>query len=168
MTFILPDESHCDDVISFYSEFEDDGTTCIGYANFRNYDEWVKEKNNRHTGENLPEGFVRENFYLCYDEDKLVGVFSLKFELTDYLYNYGGNVGYAVRPSMRKHGLGTQILKQGLDISKKFGFDKILAVCDDDNIASEKIIVKNGGIFENELFDEEENVFVKRYWINLD
>lgn len=168
MTFVLPDESHYDDVISFYGEFENDGSTCIGYANFHNYDEWVKEKQNRHTGENLPDGFVRENFYLCYYEDKLVGVFSLKFELTDYLYNYGGHIGYAVRPSMRKRGLGTAILKQGLEISKKFGFKKILAVCDDDNTASEKIIVKNGGVFENKLFDEEENVFVKRYWIKLD
>ena len=39
---------------------------------------------NRHTGKNLPEGYVRENFYLCYDKKVLIGVFSLKFELTEY------------------------------------------------------------------------------------
>lgn len=33
---------------------------------------------NRQTGKNLPEGYVRENFYLCYDEDELVGVYENK------------------------------------------------------------------------------------------
>ena len=42
-----------------------------------------------------------------------------------------------------------------------------LCVCDEDNLASEKVILKNGGIFENSLYDEEECVFVKRYWIDL-
>ena len=122
---------------------------------------------NRLRGENLPAGYVRENFYLCYNGDKMIGVFSLKFELTPYLYNYGGHIGYAVIPSMRNNGLATQILKQGLDIADKFGFDKILAVCNEDSIASEKVIIKNGGVFENKLFDEEENVFVKRYWVKI-
>ena len=44
---------------------------------------------NRHTGKNLPEGYVRENFYLCYEGKRLIGVFSLKFELTEFLLNYG-------------------------------------------------------------------------------
>lgn len=64
-------------------------------------------------------------------------------------------------------GYATEILRHGLGLSRKFGFSKILAVCDADSIASERVIVKNGGVLENELFDEEENVMVKRYWINL-
>lgn len=43
----------------------------------------------------------------------------------------------------------------------------MLCVCDEDNIASERVIIKNGGIFENRLYDDEEKVFVKRYWIDL-
>lgn len=122
---------------------------------------------NRHTGTNLPQGYVREDFYLCYDGNDMVGVFSLKFELTKFLLKYGGHVGYAVRPSRRNCGLATQILKQGLQISKEAGFDRILAVCDEDNIASEKVILRNGGVLENTLYDEEERVFVKSYWIDL-
>ena len=30
-----------------------------------------------------------------------------------------------------------------------------------------KVIINNGGIFENKLFDPNEKVFVKRYWIKL-
>ncbi len=46
--------------------------------------------NNRIRGKNLPAGYVRENFYLCYNGDDMVGVFNLKFELTESLLNFGG------------------------------------------------------------------------------
>lgn len=102
-----------------------------------------------------------------HDGNKLVGLFSLKFELTDYLLDYGGHIGYAVCPSERNKGIATEILKEGLQIAKKFGFERILCVCDENNVASEKVILKNGGIFENKLYDPEEKVFVKRFWIVL-
>lgn len=165
--FILPAEENEEDVLSFYGEFEDNGETCIGYGGYKNFPAWLEGMRNRHTGENLPDGYVRENFYLCYSGGETVGVFSLKFELTDFLMNYGGHIGYAVRPSKRNRGLATEILGSGLEISKRFGFERVLLVCDEDNFASEKVITKNGGIFENKLFDSDENVFVKRYWINL-
>ena len=118
---------------------------------------------NRHTGKNLPEGYVRENFYLCYEGDRLVGVFSLKFELTEFLRNFGGHIGYATRPSERNRGLATQMLKQGLALARGFGLDRVLCVCDDDDYASEKVILKNGGVFENALYDPDEGVTVNRF-----
>lgn len=121
----------------------------------------------RHTGKNLPKGYVRENFYLCYDGAEIIGVFSLKFELTDFLLNFGGHIGYAVRPSRQNCGYATQMLKQGIELAKGYKFDRILCVCDEDNNASEKVILKNGGVLENEMYDEDEKVTVRRYWISL-
>lgn len=167
LTFILPTEQNRADVLSFYEEIEKSGGKCIGIKNYKNYDLWLSEMQNRHSGKNLPGGYVRENFYLCYEETRLIGVFSLKFELTEFLLNYGGHVGYATRPSDRNRGLATQMLNQGAALSKKFGFDRILCVCDNDNYASEKVILKNGGILENELYDPDEKVTVKRFWIPL-
>ena len=68
----------------------------------------------------------------------MVGVFSLKFELTEFLMNYGGHIG----------------------------FDRILCICDNDNNVSEQVILKNGR-FENEINDPDEEVTVKRFWIQL-
>lgn len=110
---------------------------------------------------------MRESFYLCDEETRLIGMFSLKFELAKYLLNYGGHIGYATRPSERNRGLATQMLKQGLDLAKWFGFEHILCICNNYNYASEKVILKNGGIFENELYDPDEEVTVKRFWIHL-
>lgn len=167
LNFILPTEENCTDVISFYDEIEKNGDECIGIGNYKNYNLWLKEMQDRSSGENLPKGYVRENFYLCYERKRLIGVFSLKFELTESLLKYGGHIGYAVRPADRNRGLATQMLKQGLELSKNFGFKRILCICDSDNYASEKVILKNGGIFENELYDPYEEVFVKRFWITL-
>lgn len=167
INFILPSEANRDDVLSFYREVEESGGECIGFGNRKNFDLWLAEMTNRHRGENLPEGFVRENFYLCYEGNRLIGVFSLKFELTEFLLNFGGHVGYAVRPSERNRGLATQMLKQGISIAKDFGFDRLLCICDEDNTASEKVIIKNGGVLENTLYDPDEEVYVRRYWIAL-
>lgn len=165
--FVLPDEADRAAVLDFYSETEKSGGECIGFANHGDYDRWLAGMRNRHTGKNLPDGYVREDFYICYDGDEVVGVFSLKFELTDFLLKYGGHVGYAVRPSRRRRGIATQILAEGINIARRAGFERLLCICDDDNLASEKVIIKNGGVFENSLFDPAENVTVKRFWIAL-
>lgn len=164
---IFPSENNRIDVLDFYKEIIESNSECIGLKYYNDYDLWLTEMRNRKLNINLPNGFVRENFYLCYDDTKLIGVYSFKFELTDYLLNFGGHIGYAIRPSERRKGYATQILKEGLLLAKNFGFDKVLCVCNEDNIASEKTIIKNGGVFDNILFDSEENINVKRFWITL-
>lgn len=165
--FILPTGADRENVLDFYDEIEKSGGECIGFGNYKNFDLWLTGMINRRKGKNLPDGYVRENFYLCYENSRLVGVFNLKFELTDFLLNYGGHIGYAVRPSERNRGLATQMLSQGLEIAKGFGLKRVLCVCDDDNYASERVIIKNGGLLENSLYDPNDKVTVKRYWIEL-
>ncbi len=167
MEFILPTENNREDVLSFYTEIEESGGECIGFGNYKEYDLWLSGMQKRFAGKDLPEGYVRENFYLCYDKEILIGVFSLKFTLIQSLLNFGGHIGYAVRPSERNQGWAIQILKQGLTPAKQFNFDRVLCVCDEDNYGSEKVILKNGGVLENTLYDPDEKVVVKRYWIHL-
>ncbi len=47
--------------------------------------------------------------------------------------------------------------------SKKLGIEKVLMVCNKNNIGSAKSIKNNGGILENEIFVN--GVIVQRYWI---
>lgn len=167
LNFVLPKPCHRADVLAFYREFEASGSECIGFKNRKNFEVWLTEMQNRHTGQNLPAGFVQEDFYLCYHREKLVGVFSLKFTLTSYLLDFGGHIGYAVRPSLQNRGYATKMLAQGLEIAKGLGLKKVLCVCNEDNLPSKKVILKNGGVLENKLFDPEEAVWVNRYWITL-
>ena len=48
---------------------------------------------------------------------------------------------------------------------KNLGIDKVLMVCDKDNIGSAKSIINNGGILENEVVVD--GVTEQRYWITL-
>ena len=81
--------------MGFYEELFTSGGSCIGCGNGRDYDRWLKEMQNRHAGTVLPEGFVREGFYLCCEAGTPAGVYRFKFERTESLLNCGGRVGYA-------------------------------------------------------------------------
>lgn len=167
LRFVLPGAQNRRDVLDFYAEFAAEGTACIGSAVAGDFDVWLANMQDRLAGRTLPAGFVQESFYLCYEGDTLVGVLNFKYTLTDFLLNYGGHIGYAVRPSCQGRGLATQMMRQCLDIARGLGFERLLLVCDDDNYASERVIQKCGGVLEDIRFDPDEQVNVKRYWITV-
>ena len=59
------------------------------------------------------------------------------------------------------------MLRQSPDIGRGMGYDRPLLVCDDDNLASERVIQKYGGVLEDIRFGPDDQVNVKRYRINL-
>ena len=52
-----------------------------------------------------------------------------------------------------------------LDECRKLGLQRVLMVCDRDNVGSAKSIINNGGVLENEV--ENDGVVEQRYWIEL-
>jgi len=87
-------------------------------------------------------------------------------EISDYLLNFGGHIGYSVRKSERLKGYATEMLALGLIECKELNINKVLITCDKDNVASAKTIIANGGKLENEIL--EGNRTTQRYWISLD
>ena len=65
----------------------------------------------------------------------------------------GGHIGDGIRPSERKKGYATQMIGLALEECKKLGINKVLMVCDKENIGSAISIIKKGGILENELIE---------------
>ena len=51
-----------------------------------------------------------------------------------------------------------------LDECRKLGIEKVLMVCNKENIGSAKSIRNNGGVLENEVVD---GIVEQRYWIEL-
>jgi len=45
--------------------------------------------------------------------------------------------------------------------------NKVLITCDSDNIGSKKIIERNGGIFESEIFEDNSKIGKLRYRIYI-
>ena len=83
----------------------------------------------------------------------------------DY-YLTGGHIGDGIRPSERGKGYGTELVRLALIECKKLGIHRVLMTCDKDNIASAKTILRNGGVLENEVVNEEGEI-EQRYWIEL-
>ncbi|ATQ35820.1 GNAT family N-acetyltransferase [Mesoplasma entomophilum] len=97
------------------------------------------------------------------DENKVIGFINLRLKLNEYLLNFGGHIGYGVVPSLRKRGYATEMLKQTIKIAKKEGINEILITCLESNIASEKVILNNGGVYEDSRSNGDKTL--KRFWI---
>jgi predicted acetyltransferase len=113
-----------------------------------------------------PPRFVTDNVYWALRDGEMVGRISLRHELTESLLREGGHTGYVVRPSARRQGIATEMLRQILLTEKARAIGRLLVTCDEDNLASEKSIRKNGGILENVL-ELEDGRRKKRFWISL-
>lgn len=112
-------------------------------------------------------GFVpHSTFWLVDGDRKLVGVSNLRHELTPSLMREGGHIGFGVRPSERGQGYATRLLALTLLEAKKRGIDRALLTCDRDNVASAKVIEKNGGLFDSELTSDDGRC-TKRFWIDV-
>jgi predicted acetyltransferase len=117
-------------------------------------------------GSRVPEGLVRSAFLLAADGDgEVVGRVSVRLELNEYLAARGGHIGYGVRPAFRRRGHATEILRQAVALAHDEGVDRILVVCDDDNLASVAVIERCGGVLESVVVPEDGDVPFRRYWI---
>ena len=62
---------------------------------------------------------------------------------------------------------GTLLLKLTLVKAKEKGIESILITCDEDNIGSRKIILKNNGIIASRRIAEKTGKPILRFWINV-
>jgi len=113
----------------------------------------------------LPDRVPETAFWLIIDE-QFAGEARIRHHLTDALLQYGGHIGYDIRPSMRKRGFGTLQCRLALHEAYKIGIKSALITCDDDNIGSIKIIEANGGILENTV-DNGRLSLTRRYWVPI-
>ena len=100
-------------------------------------------------------------------DSRLVGMIDLRHRLNDFLAEYGGHIGYSVHPAYRRKGYATQMLALVLEKARKRGLNRVLVTCNEDNEASRRTILRNGGAFDGNRWLEEEKQTVSRYWIAL-
>ncbi len=118
-------------------------------------------------GEGLPEGWVPGTTRFLVHDGRILGLFNLRHWLTEGLLQFGGHVGYSVRPSERGNGYGTQLLEAGKKLGCEMGIDRLLVTCDPNNVASARVIEKCGGVLEDQSYHEPVGHHVSRYWIPL-
>lgn len=113
------------------------------------------------------DGLVPDSTFFCLDVERniMVGAVNIRHYLNESLLLNGGHIGDGVRPSERRKGIATKMIALALDECRKLGIEKVLMVCDKENIGSAKSIINNGGILENEVVVD--GVTEQRYWIDI-
>lgn len=114
------------------------------------------------------EGYVTCSFRWVVSDDgrEYLGSVALRHELTEYLADRGGHIGYGIRPSARRRGLATFALREILPVARERGLERVLVTCDDDNVGSARTIEANGGVLED-VRTADDGTRYRRYWIAL-
>ena len=144
---------------------------CAGLEDVESYSEWIDFDNR--LSKKYGESYVPSSVFLGVKEvdNKVVGIIDIRHSLSDFLYNFGGHIGYSVLPEERRKGYAKEMLRLALLECKNIGIKRALLTCDKENIASSKTIKANGGMLENEVKDEvglSESGIIERYWINIE
>lgn len=171
LELVYPNKNLKEQIIDFRNEFYQNNEMHIpGGAKLdmiENIDEWIKYVQDLEKGI-TSDGFVSSTVLLGVVDKNIVGIIDLRHRLNDWLKNNGGgNIGYAVRPSERRKGYASEMVKQSLEFYKKNNIEFVEISCDYDNIASKNTILKNNGIFDRELTDSELGEKVQVYKIEL-
>lgn len=170
MTYFLasPDvsyrQTYLDALREFHAELRNLEQDMIALThNFEGYVRYLQ----RQSTDDRRDGLVPETFFWLIDDGVYIGRLSLRHYLNDRLLQFGGHIGYEIRPTKRRMGYGKTILRLGLEQARQYGITRALVTCDDDNIGSAKIIEANGGVLENIVLLSHRPVATRRYWIDI-
>ena len=135
----------------------------ISRFDYRNFNHYLKNLEIKEA----EAGYVPDSVYFALDTTRniFVGAVNIRHYLTEKLLLNGGHIGYGIVPSERRKGYGAKMLELTLLECKKLNIRRVLQVCYKDNIASQKTIIKAGGILENEVNVDGE--IYQRYWTNV-
>ncbi|OBZ10760.1 GCN5 family acetyltransferase [Bacillus sp. FJAT-27264] len=165
---VSPGPEYKEAYLEFYREWVDSGEDIVP---------WVVEKDpsdfaamlqfleENRLGVGLPEGWVANStFWLVTEAGQVVGAVNIRHTLTERGLLMSGHIGYGIRPTARRKGYATELLKQALVKSRELGIDKVLVLCDTVNTGSAKTIANNDGV-EDKPYTEEDGNVIRRFWI---
>ena len=132
--------------LEFAADYRDSGEDRYAAA-LADPDAYLRWLADMERAETCPPGLVTQTtFWAMDDEDRVLASSRLRHGLSPALRREGGHIGYDVRPSARRRGLGTRLLSLTLEEARRIGLPRVLLTCDDDNVASGRIILANGGL----------------------
>ena len=155
----VPGISRKEEALAFVNEFyechsEINGTgSLVRYR--EDYEAWLQKLNQDYTRvpseEKVP---ARTYFLIRVNDDKIIGMINIRLSLNEKLRNYGGNIGYCIRPKERGKGYNKINLYLGLKVCDRYGIDTVLMDADLDNPASWKTMEALGGVRKREYYDD--------------
>ncbi|MBO7451271.1 MAG: GNAT family N-acetyltransferase [Clostridiales bacterium] len=175
MRLVFPTLEVKDQAIDFINELREYGSEIDGTGSLdemlrtATYEDWLKKVIEDVDVANLRPGRVPAltYFYVREEDNRVVGMTNIRLRLNDFLRTQGGHIGYCIRPSERRKGYATSMLKEALRVCGTMGIDKVIVTCDTVNIASAKTIQNNGGVLDAEFYSDVFETDIQRYIIDI-
>ena len=163
---IRPSIEHKSAALLFKQEFFEYGEKIINGSemldNIDEYEVWLKSVTDNSSPETVnPEWVLTDTFFAINDKEEIVGIIDLRHELKGFLVDFG-NSGYSVRPSERRKGYATEMLRLIIEAAKKSDMSSLQLSIERSNEPSIKTIIKNNGKYERSFELEREPVDIYR------
>lgn len=119
---------------------------------YEDFPRWLKTNVDAANGVGLEDWMVPQTTYWLYDGDIPVGCGRIRHYINDSLKeNGGGHIGYAIAQPNRGKGYGNEILRLLLLECGIMGMKEAHVGANKDNVRSNKVICRNGGIRQEEI-----------------
>jgi predicted acetyltransferase len=169
LKLVAPTVGLQDPYLDMLSEWKPTGEKLIPWVlsfDTSDFPQMVEQLNGYARGIGIGEGRLpHSTYWAVLENNRVVGAVNIRHQLNDFMLIHGGHIGYGVRPTERRKGYATEMLRQALDIAKNIGIDRVFIMCNKTNVGSAKTILKNGGVFDSEITRDDETIH--RYWITL-
>lgn len=169
LILIKPSDEYIEEIRAYRQEFFDEGGHFHGDSGLRKFDDisaWIENCRLMEHKETVPNPlWVEAEQFMLVNNDRILGMINFRHYLNDYLAEYGGHIGYGVRPSERRKGYAKAMLTLCLEKCRERGLHRVLITCDRENEASRRTILACGGVFDRTATENEE--ILERYWFAL-
>jgi len=167
---IKPNQNYYEQYKDMMDEWKNHGSRLapwplyLGYNTEEKFAETIKYIESVEQGIN-EDGRPQSTTYWLYDEenDRIIGISNIRHELVGEVGRLWGHIGYGVRPSERRKGYATLLLKEAMKEPQKMGIDRIHVGAYSENVGSCKTIEKCGFIFDEIIIDEGCGKEIKKY-----
>lgn len=137
-------------------------------SRYENYEKWLEYVESMKNIDTCPKDRSPgiEYFLIRENDNKLIGMINLRWNLNEDMLLHAGNIGYGIRPTERRKGYNKINLYLCLLEAQKQNLKRVLLMAYDDNPGSIKTILALGGVLINRIEYKEKQL--GRYQIDVD